>query len=56
MGLKFNRTKSIFLKTEIKFVGHIFSERDVRPEDRRIESILAIPIPKNKQGLQMFWE
>lgn len=49
--LKFNRAKSMILKTEIKFIGHFFSERGVRPENRRIESILAMPIPENKQEL-----
>lgn len=54
VGLKFNRTKSEILKTRIKFIGHIFSGNGVKPDEKRIESILAMPVPTNKKELQRF--
>ncbi|XP_046812674.1 uncharacterized protein K02A2.6-like [Lucilia cuprina] len=54
VGLRFNRMKSKILKTEIKFIGHIFDSNGVRPDDKRVESILSMPVPQNKQELQRF--
>lgn len=54
VGLRFNRSKSNILRNEIKFIGHIFSEKGVRPDNEKIKSIVELPTPKNIQELQRF--
>ncbi|XP_036341596.1 uncharacterized protein K02A2.6-like [Rhagoletis pomonella] len=54
VGLRFNKSKSKFLKKEVKFVGHIFSEKGVKPDEEKIKSIVEMPVPKNVKELQRF--
>ena len=48
-GVKFNREKSEFGKTEITFFGHSFTSEGLRPNPRRIEVVLNCKEPKSKE-------
>ena len=53
-GFTINAAKCQFCKPEIKFLGHIISDRTVRPDKDRIEAILSYPAPKNQRQLRRF--
>jgi hypothetical protein len=50
-GFTVNAAKCQFCKPEIKFLGHIISDKTVRPDKERIEAILRYPSPKNQRQL-----
>ncbi|XP_037828511.1 uncharacterized protein K02A2.6-like [Lucilia sericata] len=54
VGLRFNKSKCKMLKSEIKFLGHIFDEKGVRPDEEKIKSIINMPKPNNVKELQRF--
>ena len=54
VGLKFNKEKSKICLREIKFIGHVFNEQGIRPDESKIESILKMPKPTSVQELQRF--
>lgn len=54
VGLQFNKSKCKILQNEIKFLGHVFNETGVRPDDEKIKSINNIPKPANVKELQRF--
>ena len=39
-GVKFNREKSLFSKTEITFFGHLFTFEGLKPDPRKTEAVL----------------
>ena len=45
-GLKLNKTKCKFGLTEVKYIGHIFSE-GVRANPSKMEAIVDVPMPEN---------
>lgn len=47
-GFTVNAAKCQNCKPEIKFLGHIISDKTVRPDKERIEAILRYPAPKNQ--------
>lgn len=53
-GVKFNKEKSKILKSEIKYVGHIFSKDGIKPDMDKIEAIKQVPRPENKDKLRQF--
>lgn len=54
VGLRFNKDICKVNKTEVEYVGHIFSAEGVNPTDDKIKAILTIPAPENKKKLQRF--
>lgn len=54
VGLKFNKSKCMFFKTEIKFLGHIFNAMGVRPDDEKTKAILNMKKPNNVKEVQRF--
>ena len=54
-GMKFNKEKStIKINKEIKFIGHLFTENGVKPDQNRVMAISKMPIPKTKQSCKDF--
>ena len=53
-GFTVNAAKCQFCKPEIKFLGHIISNKTVRPDKERIEAILRYPVPNNQRQLRNF--
>lgn len=54
MNLKFNIDKCNFSKSEIKFLGHIFNNKGVKPDNAKIKAIQEMPTPKSVKDLQRF--
>ncbi|NXG11602.1 TF29 protein, partial [Sakesphorus luctuosus] len=53
-GLKVSWKKLQFVQKEIRYLGHILTEEGNRLCPERLQGILAVSIPKNKQEVQKF--
>lgn len=51
-GLKLNRAKCHFRKTELQFFGHIISADGVKPDESKVEAIAKMPNPSNVEQLR----
>lgn len=50
VGLRFNKDICKVNKTEVEYVGHIFSAEGVNPTDDKIKAILTIPARKIRRS------
>ena len=53
-GLKIAKEKSHFYKSEVKFMGHVISEKGVRPNPEKTDAIKRMTIPKNPKEVRGF--
>lgn len=54
IGIKFNKQKSQIAVNEVKFLGHIFSEKGIQIDKNKIKAIENMEEPKNKKDLERF--
>lgn len=53
-GVKINLNKCEFLKRELKYLGHLITDKGVKPDPSKIEAIKKYPIPKTKTEIKSF--
>jgi len=53
-GLKLNQNKCIFAKQEVKFLGHIITNKGLLPDQMKIDTINQLKVPTNLTELQRF--
>ena len=53
-GFTINIDKCDFCKQEIKFLGHVVSDKQVKVDPERIAAILNYPAPRNQKQLMQF--
>lgn len=53
-NVKFNINKLKIAVTEVRYLGHIFSENKITPDPERIKSIRVMKHPANKKDLQTY--
>ena len=53
-NLKVNACKSNFCATETEYHGYILSQDGIKPQPKKVQSILALTPPKNVQDLCRF--
>ena len=53
-GIKINAGKYTFFTEEVKYLGYIFSQFDVRTDSGKIRAIIDAPAPTNVKQLQSF--
>ena len=53
-NLKLNREKCHFRVSEVHYVGHVLSADGIKPDPEKVEAIIAMPIPANREDLQRF--
>nr|XP_037288681.1 uncharacterized protein K02A2.6-like [Rhipicephalus microplus] len=51
-GLTFNPAKCVFGTTQVAFLGDVIGRDGIRPDPDLIESVRAMPAPKDKQGVR----
>lgn len=54
VNLKLNKNKCKICVNEIKYLGHIFSEKGISPDMNKVKAIKDIPQPQNVKELQRF--
>jgi hypothetical protein len=53
-GLKVNAAKSFFCTHEIEYLGYILARGGIKPQQRKLQAILAINPPNNVKELKKF--
>jgi hypothetical protein len=53
-GLKINATKSVFCAQETEYLGYILTRDGIKPQPKKVQSILALNPPNNVKELQRF--
>lgn len=53
-NLVINKEKCEFLKSEIKFLGHIITAEGVATDPEKIDSIMKFPTPRNAKDIKAF--
>ncbi|XP_063366408.1 uncharacterized protein K02A2.6-like [Cydia amplana] len=54
VNLKFNKSKCMFDKSEVTYVGHVFNRNGISADKSKIEAIVEMPRPENIKDLQRF--
>ena len=52
VGLKFSASKIKYKLSEVKFIGHIFTEGGLKADPEKISAILKMPNPSDKEDLR----
>lgn len=53
-GLKLNPKKCVFGAQQIKILGHVVSENEVRPDPDKVRAVMLFPKPKNIRDVKSF--
>ena len=53
-GLKVNRTKSFFARTELEYLGYWITQNGVKPLSKKVEAITNLAPPKTRKQLRSF--
>ncbi len=53
-GLKMNKSKCEFLRSELEFLGHHISRHGISPQQHKIRGIQELPVPKNLRDVRAF--
>jgi hypothetical protein len=53
-GLKVNAVKSFFCTAETEYLGYILTRGGVKPQEKKVQAILAINLPKTVSELRGF--
>jgi hypothetical protein len=51
VNLKLNRDKCKFLLSELPYIGHIITDKGVKPDPNKIKAIKQMEAPKNSEGV-----
>ena len=54
IGLKLNPDKCEFGQTSVKFYGNIVSDQGLKPDPKKVDIIVKMPVPKDKTQLASF--
>ncbi len=54
MGLKVNVQKSKFCATETEYLGYVLTTDDIKPQQKKVQAILAITPPTGVKDLHRF--
>ena len=53
-GLKLNRSKCVFVATELLYLGHILTSDGIKPDPSKVSAAVNMPVPQCKEDLQRF--
>lgn len=51
-GLKLNKAKCHFGKSEIQYFGHVISAGDMKPDPNKVKAVTQMPSPTNVEELR----
>ena len=52
IGLKFNKEKSMFYTSQLNFLGHVVTDKGLRPDLKKVEAILRMPNPTDVEAVR----
>ena len=52
LGIKLNRDKSLFCRTEVEFLGHLVTSEGLKPDHSKIDAILKTERPSSGHEIQ----
>jgi hypothetical protein len=53
-GLKVNAAKSFFCTHEIEYLGYLLTRGGIKPQQKKVQAILALNLPNNVKELRHF--
>ena len=53
-NLKLNPSKCSFMRKEVNYLGHVITDKGVKPDPQKIKCVLDFPIPTNTKELKSF--
>ncbi|XP_049875309.1 uncharacterized protein K02A2.6-like [Pectinophora gossypiella] len=53
-GIKFNKNKCNFMKSEVRFLGHMLTEKGIKLDENRVKAILDMKEPETQKELLRF--
>ena len=53
-GLTLQPEKCLFLRKEVTYLGHVISEKGVKPDPKKIEAVMKFPRLKNAKNIKQF--
>ena len=53
-GVKLSPKKCSLLKTRVKYVGHIVSEKGIESDEEKVSKVLGWPQPKSREEIRQF--
>ena len=53
-GLMLNSKKCVIKTNQITFFGRLYTDRGVFPDPKKVDDVVQMPVPNNKQDLQRF--
>ena len=51
-GLKLNKEKSMFHTSQLNFLGHVVTDKGLRPDLKKVEAILRMPNPTDVEAVR----
>ena len=54
-GVKFNKNKTQYKVSEVRYLGHTLSAHSVRPDDSKVRAIFNMSVPSNEVDLLCFF-
>ncbi len=54
INMQLNPTKCRFRVSEVPYVGHLLTDKGVKPDPEKTKAIRQMPTPEDKHGLQRF--
>ena len=52
IGMTMNPEKCKFRMTEVTYLGHKLTEEGVKPDETKVDAVINMPAPNDKQGVQ----
>ncbi len=52
--LKVNAVKSLFCAHEVEYLGNILTREGIKPQSKKVQTILALNLPNNVKELRHF--
>jgi hypothetical protein len=53
-NIKIEPDKCEFLKEELSYLGHVVTERGVKPDERKVTAVVIFPTPKSQKDIKSF--
>lgn len=54
VGLKLNKAKCRFRQSQVSYVGHLITDKGIKPDPEKVTAITEIPVPEGTADLQRF--